>query len=512
MKGWLKRLRSIRTIFFVALTLLIIAVVTPLYRGGTMLMRDLIMDLGTGLLSAKLDSLIDPIERRYRKLERIGLGDSQMHLAELKRISLAELERYRYKSSGRIFVLEENKPVLCLFSCNREERHFLLSELRRFPDGMVEFRANGEEYVAVYRYYPRWHSYIGLAISSKEMFEPMYQLQRYSLFVAGAVILAALFIVALLQRVFIIPMVRLSMYADEVAKGGAPRDIKGFFYLELALLRDRITEMVNSLVERMEEIKSREEEVRLALEMLAEEKERLAVTLRSIGDGVITTDVKGRVVLINDVAEALTGWRQEEAEGRKIEEVFYIIDERDGSEAENPVYKVLETGDIVTLANHAALIAKDGSVRSIADSGAPIKDEEGKILGVVLVFRDVTEKKRLEDELLKVKKLESIGVLAGGIAHDFNNILTAILGNLNLAKMRLDDPDEVSSILSQAERACLRARSLTTQLLTFAKGQQHQVRLHLSKGYLAGPDRRGPDEPGHPKHSAQRPPGHARWR
>ncbi|MBW1791805.1 MAG: PAS domain S-box protein, partial [Deltaproteobacteria bacterium] len=203
---------------------------------------------------------------------------------------------------------------------------------------------------------------------------------------------------------------------------------------------------------------------------LAAEKERLAVTLRSIGDGVITTDISGNIVLLNKVAEKLTGWSNEEAAGRPLEKVFHIINEQTREVCENPVSKVISSGQIVALANHTALIAKDGSERSIADSGAPILDDQSKIVGVVLVFRDVTDQIKTEKELLKVKKLESIGVLAGGIAHDFNNILAAILGNLNLASLDSNLLPGTKKLLSEAERAALRAKGLTQQLLTFAKG------------------------------------------
>lgn len=203
---------------------------------------------------------------------------------------------------------------------------------------------------------------------------------------------------------------------------------------------------------------------------LAAEKERLAVTLRSIGDGVITTDTSGNIVLLNKVTEKLTGWSNEEAVGRPLEEVFHIINEQTRDARENPVTKVVSTGQIVGLANHTLLIARDGTERSIADSGAPILDAESNIIGVVLVFRDVTEQVKTEKELLKVKKLESIGVLAGGIAHDFNNILAAILGNINLAIFDEDLKDGTKKLLSQAEKASLRAKDLTQQLLTFAKG------------------------------------------
>ncbi|MDC4226622.1 MAG: PAS domain S-box protein [Candidatus Manganitrophus sp.] len=151
-----------------------------------------------------------------------------------------------------------------------------------------------------------------------------------------------------------------------------------------------------------------------AEEALAAEKERLAVTLGSIGDGVIATDVTGRVIFINRTAEELSGWFRAEAIGRPLPEVFRIVHEKSRTHCENPVEKVLATGNVVALANHTVLIAKDGKEHAIADSGAPIRNREGEVIGVVLVFRDVTEKQRMEEELLRASTLESVGLLAGG--------------------------------------------------------------------------------------------------
>lgn len=205
-------------------------------------------------------------------------------------------------------------------------------------------------------------------------------------------------------------------------------------------------------------------------EKLAAERERLSVTLRSIGDGVITTDTEGRVVMINKVAEGLTGWTQAEAAGRPLVEVFNIINEITREPCENPVEKVLKTGRIIGPANHTALISRGGKERTIADSGSPIRNRNSEIIGVVLVFRDVTEEKKMEKELQRARKLESVGILAGGVAHDFNNILTAILGNISLARMSVEADDDVYKILLEAENASLRARDLTQQLLTFSRG------------------------------------------
>ncbi len=151
-------------------------------------------------------------------------------------------------------------------------------------------------------------------------------------------------------------------------------------------------------------------------------------------------------------------------------DVFNIVHEQTGKSCENPVTKVLATQSNVALENHTSLIAKDGTRYIIEDSGAPILDKNSNIIGVVLVFRDVTRERRTTEELLKAKKLESVGVLAGGIAHDFNNILAAILGNIELAEDYVAPASEIYALLREARKASIRAKDLTQQLLTFAKG------------------------------------------
>ena len=211
-------------------------------------------------------------------------------------------------------------------------------------------------------------------------------------------------------------------------------------------------------------------ESKKAAEALQAEKERLVVTLRSIGDGVITTDRSGSITLINQVAEKLTGWKQAEAVGQPLDRVFQIVDEFTRKPCENPVQQVISQGQIVGLGNHTVLIGKDGQEIVIADSGAPIWDSEKRLIGVVLVFRDITETRRMEDEILKIEKLESLGVLAGGIAHDFNNFLAGIIGNISLAKMEATAPEPIFERLEEMEKAAMRAKNLTQQLLTFSKG------------------------------------------
>lgn len=203
---------------------------------------------------------------------------------------------------------------------------------------------------------------------------------------------------------------------------------------------------------------------------LQNESRKLLVTLRSIGEGVITTDTNGNIALINKITEQLTGWTQQEAAGLPIEKPYDIIHKKTGEACNNGVKKVLSSGKIVALKNDTTLIARNGSEYDIKSSVAPIFDQEQKVIGTVLVFRNVTEERKTEIELLKVKKLESVGVLAGGIAHDFNNFLTGILGNIELAELYTPHDHKSFSLLEDAKKASIRAKKLTQQLLTFSKG------------------------------------------
>ncbi|MDY0220757.1 MAG: ATP-binding protein [Desulfobacterium sp.] len=196
----------------------------------------------------------------------------------------------------------------------------------------------------------------------------------------------------------------------------------------------------------------------------------LAVTLRNIGDGVITTDTQSRILLMSRGAETITGWNVNQAVGRPLTDVINTVDTPADQNSGNPVDKVLASGQTMDLAGPRTLISKKGERRSITDTAAPILDKHGNVTGVVLVLRDVTEQLRTEKELLKIKKLESIGLLAGGIAHDYNNILTAILGNIQLSLMDSDLSGKTRNFLKQASKASHRAKDLTRQLLTFAKG------------------------------------------
>jgi PAS domain S-box-containing protein len=206
---------------------------------------------------------------------------------------------------------------------------------------------------------------------------------------------------------------------------------------------------------------------------LAAEKERLAVTLRSIADGFLTIGKDGRVLLMNSVAERLTGWSQAEAVGQPLGTVFQLLEERTRRPRARVLQRILDTGVAEGLEGPALLATPGGAPgteRLIEGNASPIRDAQHRRIGSIIIFRDVTERRQLEQEQQKADKLDSLGVVAGGIAHDFNNLLTTILGNLSLALVQPEVETGVSERVTAAKKAASRAQDLARQLLTFAKG------------------------------------------
>ncbi|MEY3773708.1 MAG: hypothetical protein RLZZ129_488 [Verrucomicrobiota bacterium] len=212
-------------------------------------------------------------------------------------------------------------------------------------------------------------------------------------------------------------------------------------------------------------------QMKTAQQALAAERERLSVTLRAMAEGVVTVDNAGVVQFINHSACALIGTGAAQAIGRPFAALCQLVHAKTGVPVRPPDTGARNAGQAVVLPAQTLLMRADGESRLVEGRCAPMKGEDGGIIGAVLVLHDATEESRLRDELERASKLESVGLLAGGIAHDFNNILAIIMGNLTLALM--DEKVKATPAarwLHEAERGANRARDLTQQLLTFAKG------------------------------------------
>src|SRR5918995_1889233 len=219
----------------------------------------------------------------------------------------------------------------------------------------------------------------------------------------------------------------------------------------------------------------------------AEAAKRLqAITLSSIGDAVIAADDTGAVTFMNPEAERMTGWCAAEAMARPLTEVVHVVHEDTGLSADDPGTMVLRTGQQQALSNHTVLISRDGRRTPIENKASPIRYADGPLEGVVVVFRDCTrirqieeamrerkalqaERHELEAELHQAQKMESVGLLAGGVAHDFNNALSVIMSATDVLAEEMPPNADFAVLLDEIRSATGRAASLTRQLLAFSR-------------------------------------------
>lgn len=212
---------------------------------------------------------------------------------------------------------------------------------------------------------------------------------------------------------------------------------------------------------------------------LVDREEKLRIILDSIGDAVIATDAEGVVTRMNPVAETLTGWPRDEAVGRHSSVVLSIRPESDvaGEALADPFETLLRAGRLGKPGEPLRLVRRDGEERWVSERGAPMRNQEGELIGLVVVFRDVTEQRALEEQLRHARKMESVGRLAGGVAHDFNNMLAAISGFAELVKRRAGDP-EVHRFAEQILDVSENAAALTQKLLDFSRKGVHHRRVY----------------------------------
>ncbi|MDA8433902.1 MAG: PAS domain-containing protein [Nitrospiraceae bacterium] len=224
------------------------------------------------------------------------------------------------------------------------------------------------------------------------------------------------------------------------------------------------------------ETKKAEREMKFALLKADQERAKSEAIIAAIGDGVSIQDADFRVLYQNQIHKDLMG-------DHGGEHCYKAFQERDGVCDDCPVERSLRDGKVHRAEKEVAW--PDGT-RYLEHTASPLKDADGRIIAGVKIIRDITDRKKADEELIRAEKLESLGLLSGGIAHDFNNLLSALIGNISLARIYTDPKSRVYDLLSEAERASSLAKDLTQQLLTYSRGGQPLKKIFSLPPLLRG--------------------------
>ncbi len=410
-----------------------------------------------GVLTGALSIEVEAGEFLKRVLEEHPLGpDSYAYLADSEGVILTHTDSQRIDDASRNRVVGEALAGHVGTSSSTVDSMRILQSYRPLSvAGMV----------------------LVVAVPEAEVLAPIAAVRNVGIPIVLVVMLTLGVFGANIVRRLILPIQHMTQVVGRVAEGDL--EVKSEFRGddELGQLSEGLNRMILNL-------QISRHAMLFSAETVAKSEENLRITLNSIGDGVISTDAEGLVTGMNPVAETLTGFAVEEAVGKPLVEVFHIVNRDTRERVDSPVELVLQTGKIVGLANHTVLIAQDGTERHITDSGAPICDEDGRIVGVVLVLRDVTERVRMTERLFRSQKMDSVGQLAGGIAHDFNNQLSVIMGNAELLRIGLNGPTDMGKLpfANSIVDASRRAAVLVSQLLTFSRERDLvQERMQFSE-------------------------------
>jgi two-component system, cell cycle sensor histidine kinase and response regulator CckA len=281
----------------------------------------------------------------------------------------------------------------------------------------------------------------------------------------------------ILRSRFDVPVVYLTAYADDATVERAKKT-EPHAYLLKPVKADELRSAVQIALYKHD-----------ADRRLHERERWFATTLRSIGDAVISTDATGHITFMNPVAETLTGYTTQQVHGRPLSDILKLLDSTTKAAIDDPIERVLRTGKIVEM--DGRLITREGQERVIADSAAPIRDEQGTLLGVVVVLHDVSEARRLQRKLEFAERLASLGTLVAGVAHEINNPLAVIVSNLDFALQSLAESaaagggvwlEEVKDALREAQAGAGRVTQIVSDLRFFSRPTtEHQIRTDVNR-------------------------------
>jgi len=441
---------------------------------GVNTIRQVTYSLNRQLMSSEVDTIYSTFENSYGVLVENQLDSVESYTLQAQSEVLSELANYRYGVTGNLFIVTDQGLVVKHDTLSQGQ-HIDINDIAGIVaggNGEMNLPYRGKKCVFSYKYFPQWNWLIMLSVTSEEMFAAQKQfVSRVIVILLISLVLGSLFFVILIKRI-VGPILQLAEATTFVSEGRwdtpLPQPLGSDEVAQLTSsfhhMAEKLAEMYGDLEGNLEKIEKSQVALRESEEKLRRAQEFVTAILNNVADPIFVKDEQHRWVQFNEAFCDFMGHSREKML-RKSDYDFVPKEEADGFWEKDDL--VFSSGE--SIENEESLTLASGKKHIILTKKAVFTSAEGSKL-IVGTIKDITRRKKMEQELLKSQKFESISILAGGIAHDYNNILTAILGNLSLLKELVDRESNIYYRLAETERASLQAKELTHQLLTFSQG------------------------------------------
>ncbi len=441
---------------------------------GVSTIRQATYSLNSQLMMGEVGAIYSTFDSSYEILLENQLENVESYVLQAKSDILSELSDYRYGVTGKLIIVTDIGKIVKhnILAAEQQIDMAIVPELVQKKTGIIKIHYTGKEHVLCYRYFSQWNWMILLLMTSEEVYSPQKQFVTKVIYILiGCLVLGALVFALIIRRV-VSPILQLARATTFVSEGKwnttLPTPVGSDEVAQLTAsfrhMASKLAEMYGEMENNLIKVEASEAALRQSEEKTRRAQEFLETILNNVADPIFVKDEQHRWLLINDAFSGFIGHSRENILGKSDYDCF-PKEEADGFWEQDDLVFTTETPNEI----EENFTDVHGVQHTILTKRAVFKSAEGTRL-LVGTIKDITERKYMEEELLKSQKLKSISYLAGGIAHDFNNILTAILGNVSLLKELVDRDSTIHTRLVETEKASNKAKDLTHQLLTFSQG------------------------------------------
>jgi PAS domain S-box-containing protein len=412
----------------------------------------------TEVYSEKIHLILSILERTNQRLESTGLIEVYTKSFQNSAIKLLEETYYKGQQTHPIVIDQHGKIIIAAEQDKGLDWLDLLQQDTALLDNNQRTFIFNDHWI-IHKSFPAWGWHVLYSIPLEQKYQETRRLNiTLSLIMFGTALCVLLLLFLILSRLMR-PVRELTDLTAKIAQGDLDCPVRATTNDEFGTLANSFETMRQAINRKIRNLKDKEAD--------------LSVTLNSIGDGVITTDTGGLITRTNAVAQNLTGRQESDMLGKPLEAVLSLEQEGDDNNTLATLTRLLLSDKPARLPEGLTLPARNGKEHIVSISAAPIRSPEEGLIGSVIVLRDITEERAMQEQLQHDRRMQAIGQLAGGVAHDFNNLLTGIAGATDLLERRLADSPEELKYLELIRSSTAHAAGLTQKLLSFSRKGTH---------------------------------------